>query len=121
MLEGACRHLLCLLLSLCAVAVLGCTKAGEPQSGPVELRVDPPNASVTVGRTIALRAIPIDTDGNEIEGLTIGWASANEQIATVSGGVVQGIAAGATSITATFGKLRASVEVTVRSAGVARV
>ena len=66
------------------------------------VRVTPPSAPVTVGGTVHLQAEPLDGGGNVLTGRTITWSSADESIAKVDNtGLVTGVAAGATTITAT--------------------
>ncbi|MGH6690542.1 MAG: Ig-like domain-containing protein, partial [Gammaproteobacteria bacterium] len=63
--------------------------------------VTPGVATVTVGGTVQLVAIPRDAGGNPLPGRSVSWASSNTGIATVSSsGVVSGVAAGPATITA---------------------
>jgi hypothetical protein len=52
------------------------------------------SASVKVGETVTLTATALDGDGHEIVGRKVEWESSSPGIATVSGGVVTGIAKG---------------------------
>src|SRR5256712_4709401 len=64
--------------------------------------VSPASATVPVGQTLQLTATPEDANGNPLPGRTISWSSGNSAVATVNGnGLVTGVAAGATTITAT--------------------
>ena len=66
------------------------------------VRVTPLSAAVTVGGTVHLQAEPLDVGGNVLTGHTITWSSADDGIATVDNtGLVTGVSAGATTITAT--------------------
>ena len=64
--------------------------------------VSPASASVQAGQTLQLTATPKDANGNALSGRSVVWASGNAGVATVSAsGVVSGVAAGSTTITAT--------------------
>ena len=87
------------------------TAASEGKSGtsgvtvtvvPVaSVAVSPASASLTVGGTVQLTATPRDGGGNPLSGRAVTWSSSNTAAATVSGvGLVTGIAAGSTTITA---------------------
>ena len=81
---------------------MGGTVVVEAQQAPVlaGLRVDPSSASIAVGGTAQLTATPIDQAGNPIAGPAATWSSANPSIATVSGGVVSGVAVGTVVVSA---------------------
>jgi hypothetical protein len=73
---------------------------GEP--GRRGMTVVPRFATIGAGQVIALTARLRDADGNRIETVTIGWASSNDAVATVtSRGEVMGRAEGRAIITAT--------------------
>ena len=66
------------------------------------------------GETAQLEAEVTDANGNVIADATVGWASADEAVATVDGaGVVTAVADGATMVTATAGTASADAAVTV--------
>jgi hypothetical protein len=71
---------------------------------PSAVRVEPDAFTVSPGRTVALRAYGKDASGSEVD-LTgvVTWVSSGTGVATVQGGVVTGVAAGATAVTASFG------------------
>jgi hypothetical protein len=71
---------------------------------PVTVRVEPDAFTVAPGRAVALRAYGKDASGEEVD-LTgvVTWASSGTAVATVQGGIVTGVAAGATAVTASFG------------------
>lgn len=73
------------------------------------LSVSPTTASVAAGVTTTI------TPTTTPEGANVVWASSNPRVATVSGGVVTGVAAGTAIITATAGTYSASCTVTVTS------
>jgi uncharacterized protein YjdB len=79
-----------------------------------------PGGTVAAGASVQAAATLRDANNNVLTGRTVTWASGNTAFATVSGlGVVTGVAAGTTSITATSGGVSgsANVTVTVASAG----
>ncbi len=88
------------------------TATSEGQSGTsavtvihvavASVAVSPTTASIVVGGTAQLTAIPKDAAGNPLTGRTVTWASNNVAVATVSaGGLVTGKVAGTATITAT--------------------
>ena len=84
--------------------------------------VSPTSASVPVGQTLQLTGTPEDANGNPLSGRTISWSSGNSAVATVNGnGLVTGVAAGATTITATSEGTSGTAAVTVTSVPVASV
>jgi len=100
------------------------TATSEGQSGTsavtvvhvavASVEVSPATASIVVGGTAQLTAIPKDAAGNSLTGRTVMWASNNPAVATVSGsGLVTGGAAGSASITATSEGQSGSAAVTV--------
>lgn len=66
-------------------------------------------ASLKIGGTVTLTATPEPENTTD----TLKWASANPTIATVANGVVTAVAAGTVNITATYGSVSATCEVTV--------
>jgi len=84
--------------------------------------VSPASAAVPVGQTLQLTGTPEDANGNPLSGRTISWSSGNGAVATVNGnGLVTGVAAGATMITATSEGTSGTATVTVTSVPVASV
>jgi len=76
--------------------------------------VSPATASVQVGATVQLSATTRDANGNVLTGRTIGWTSSNTSVATVSAsGLVSGVAAGSSQITATSEGKTGSAAITV--------
>lgn len=73
------------------------------------LSVSPTTATVAVEASTTITPTTTPTGKNVI------WASSNPRVATVSGGVVTGVAAGSAIITATAGSYSASCTVTVTS------
>lgn len=81
--------------------------------------VTPNGGSVTAGATMQLTATPRDAGGNVLTGRTTAWKSATTAVATVNAnGVVSGVSAGTSVITATIDGISANVTVTVSNAPV---
>src|SRR5437588_3556272 len=101
------RSLRLIALAALAVAagVVACERATTPIAPPAAVgAVDltPASASVPVGQTVQLTAIPRDANGNALSGSTVTWTSSNTSVATVSNaGLVSGVTAGSATITAT--------------------
>lgn len=76
-------------------------------SSVTALSISPTTASVAAGATTTI------TPTTTPSGATVVWASSNNRVATVNGGVVTGVAAGTAIITATAGAYSASCTVTV--------
>jgi len=104
------------------------TATSESKSGTAAITVTSvPVASVTVspatvslqpGQTQQLTATPNDASGNALSGRMVTWASGNTAVATVSGsGLVSGVAAGSTTITATSEGKSGGASVTVTPVG----
>ncbi len=68
-----------------------------PPTPTPSITLSPTTASVVVGLTVTLTATIENANG-----ATVNWTSSNSDVATVSGGVVTGVAAGTTTITATI-------------------
>jgi uncharacterized protein YjdB len=82
------------------------------------VEITPSSPLVSVGGTVQLQATAYDSDGSTIVGRTINWGTSNSTIATVSAtGVVTGVAAGTTSISATIGGKTSQASVSVRTIG----
>jgi len=80
--------------------------------------VTPASASVQAGSSIQLTATPEDASGNPLSGRVVTWGSSTPAAATVSGsGLVMGVAAGATTITATSEGKSGTAAITVTAAG----
>lgn len=109
-----------LLLVLLAVTSLSGCGGGSGSSGDPFVRatvstisVLPTTASIQVGSTEQLQATAKDPDGNIVPGTTFAFSGSNS-VATVSAaGLVRGVSAGTTTITASAGGKSASASVTV--------
>lgn len=92
------------------------------QSVAASIAVTPNPASVQVGGSGSLAAAVKDAQGNVLTGLPVTWASTNTGIVTVSqAGVVTGVSAGTTTVTATRGAISGSTTVTVNAVPVGSV
>lgn len=69
--------------------------------------------AINIGSTVTLSAACYDQVGNPMPSCGVTWSSANSSIATVSAGLVTGVAGGSTTITATIGSVSKSVTVVV--------
>src|SRR6266699_1844702 len=84
--------------------------------------VSPTTASIEVGQTVQLAAMPKDSAGAALTGRTVTWTSSNTSVATVSSsGLVTGSGAGTATITATSEGKTGSAAVTVAPVPVASV
>lgn len=78
------------------------TVAPVPPIAVASVSVSPNATTVQVGNTAQLSATTRDASGNVLSGRSISWSSSNTNAATVSAsGVVAGVAAGTSTITAT--------------------
>jgi hypothetical protein len=81
--------------------------------GHVTIAVTPPTPTVNRGATATLTATITDSNGNPVAG-TVSWATRNPGVATVSAsGVVTGVAAGQTTVVATYQGAAGAATVTV--------
>jgi uncharacterized protein YjdB len=82
----------------------------------------PSSATIGIGGSVQLVAVPRDAAGNPLPGRTVDWTTDAPTIATVSSsGFVSGLAGGVARITATSEGKSATAEVTVQGVSVARV
>ncbi|HUF34747.1 MAG TPA: Ig-like domain-containing protein [Gemmatimonadales bacterium] len=108
------------------------TATSEGQSGTTQLTVSlvpvdaveiaPDPISVAAGATLQLTATARDAQGDPLPGRSATWSSADTDIATVSPtGLLTGVSAGSTAVTATIEGVEATAVVTVTgAAGVVR-
>src|SRR5207249_3158698 len=84
--------------------------------------VSPSSASVLPAQTVQLTATTLDSTGAALTGRTVTWSSSSSGVATVNGsGLVTGVAAGSTTVTAASEGRSASSSVTVTTVPVASV
>lgn len=82
----------------------------------------PTIAVVSLGKTAQLMAEVRDQGGNVVSSTTVGWASANPSVATVtSDGLATAVGVGTADIRATAGTVTAHATITVISASIASV
>ena len=87
------------------------TALSEGKTGTAQVTVQPPAVenisltgspvSVNVGQSLPMTIRLSDINNNTLTGRTVTWSSSDETKATVANGVVTGVAAGSTTITAT--------------------
>ena len=71
-------------------------------------------SSIAIGQSATASAIGVDQDGRSTSTGTLAWASSNTNVATITGsGVVTGVAAGNTTITAKSGSVTGQTSLTV--------
>jgi Bacterial Ig-like domain (group 2) len=110
--------------SLAVIAILAFSSACSrgksdfstgPGSGTVaSVSVTATTNSVFIASTISLTATALNSSGSAVDGQTVTWGSSTPAVATVSAaGVVTGVAAGVTSITATIGTIVGQTAITV--------
>ncbi len=95
--------------------VSGTTTVAVAPGVPVAtVTVSPASAGEQVGQTVQLTATPRDSAGNPLVGRTVTWATSNAAVDTVSAtGLVTGVLAGSTTITATSEGQSGTASVTV--------
>ena len=94
---------------------IGC-KNDDDDDGDVavtEVKITSTVTEVTAGETITLTAEVLPADATN---KTVTWTSSDNTVATVKDGVVTGVKAGETTITASAGGKNATVKVTVKAA-----
>src|SRR5436190_178758 len=84
--------------------------------------ISPSSATIFVGSSAQLTAVPKDSAGNALVGRVVTWGSSNSAVATVSGsGLVTAAALGSAAVTATSEGKSSSATITVASVPVASV
>ena len=105
------------------VALIALTACSDPGGGVLvpgaspgavaAIAVSPSSATIQVGLTLQMTATLLDGAGNEVSG-NVTWTSSNLIVASVdSGGLVRGLVAGASTITATVNTISDGATVTV--------
>jgi fibronectin type III domain protein/Big-like domain-containing protein len=105
-----CRPAVLLIAGL--IAVVSC-EADVTLVDPARIELSPPTASVAVTRTTQLTARVLSSNNNPVTGHEITWTSLNPTIASVTNGVVTGIALGTARIRAAAGPVSATATVNV--------
>jgi Tol biopolymer transport system component/uncharacterized protein YjdB len=115
------------MLSLASVLACGHEATGPGSSGPpavapvASVAVTPPTSTIGPGEIVHLTAITKDDAGNTLSGRTIIWSSSDASVATVSAGLVTGVAAGSASISATVEGKAGQSAITVKVITIAGV
>jgi hypothetical protein len=111
-----CRRLAA-ALPLLALLAAACSDSTSPGPSLATIDVTPPADTVEVGQTVQLQATPLDQSGDVLDGQSIAWSSADEDVASIStSGMVTGLAPGGpVTMTATSGGVSGSAAVLVRS------
>jgi hypothetical protein len=95
----------------------GCGGGGDSTGTPQVVDtviVTPADPTIAIAGTVQLTATPRDQNGDPVTGLTVNWSSQDAGVATVSStGLVTGVAAGTSFITATAGAGAGGTTVTV--------
>lgn len=105
---------------LAAVFVAACGDSGTgPDTNRVEsVQVTPDDPAIAVGDDVQLQATARNSAGGTVNGKTAAWTSSSSGVATVSqSGLVTGVAAGTSTITATIDGKADAVTVTVNATG----
>ncbi|MDH3223148.1 MAG: Ig-like domain-containing protein, partial [Gemmatimonadota bacterium] len=77
------------------------------------VEITPSSVTVDEGDTVRVTVRVTDAEGNDLTGRTVIWASADPSTATVVDGLVTGVLAGPTSVTATADGVADTADVTV--------
>jgi RHS repeat-associated protein len=87
----------------------------ELQARVASIEVNPQSeAAIEKGKTLVLAAVPLDLEGNAVQGLVAGWTSSNSAIVSVTtDGQATAVEVGTAQLTATAGSRSATVNVTV--------
>ncbi len=96
-----------------ALALGACVGSTEPTTSATGFIVGPTSALIAVGDTVRITAFmsPPDLVPGGLAAVT--WSSSDTHIATVTGGLVKGVAAGQVTILATAGSYHAAANVRV--------
>lgn len=109
-----------LLVGAAAIACGG-DDTNEPPVGdaPASLEVSPSEITLAPDETRPLNVVVKDAAGQELSASGVVWSVADDAVATVSAsGVVRGVSAGETTVTATLGPLSDDVTVNVLGSAV---
>jgi len=110
---------------LLGVALSACSGGSDSANGPTRVAtvdVTPVTVNIQVGATQQLAAAPRNSSGALVAGKTATWSTSSAAVATVDAtGLVRGIGAGSTTISATVDGMSGSSAVTVTALPVATV
>lgn len=82
---------------------------------PASVKVDPAAGELMTGSSVSLKASVTDDAGKPMPGAVVQWTSSDDKVASVANGSVTGKAAGAATITAALGTLKAEAKITVKA------
>jgi len=100
-------------LTACSDSGGGVLVPGGSPGAVAAIAVSPSSATIQVGLTVQMTATLLDGAGNEVSG-DVTWTSSNLVVASVdSGGLVRGLVAGASTITATVNTISGGATVTI--------
>ena len=97
-------------LLLCAAC------SGGGSTGPAavaSVQLNAPTNTIAVGQTTTITAIALGASGTATTGGTVTWQTSSAAIATITAGLVTGVAAGSATITATIGTKSSQTTITV--------
>lgn len=98
------------LVSVLAPFMLACDGGGSARAAVAGLRIDPPEPIVAVGQTGQLSVTAMDVEGQPAGVRQVTWRSSNPAVATVSSsGLLRGLSAGESQISARMDTAHASV------------
>ncbi len=111
------RHIVPFTICMCVYILTACGSDSPTEPAQVPARIDVTPRSIifeSVGQTVTLTAVVIDTNQNEIAGAAVEWSTSDAFIATVTSGVVIARGYGSAQITAMHGSLSRTVTVAVK-------
>ncbi|MEO8140852.1 MAG: Ig-like domain-containing protein, partial [Gemmatimonadota bacterium] len=102
------------LAGLTLLAACGSTNSNTPASPVASISISPINPTVKTAKTVQLTAVALDSAGAVLSQAPITWAVIDPTMATISaGGLITGLTAGATTVTASSGSAADTVPLTV--------
>ena len=112
------RNIVPFTICMCVYIMTACGSDSPTEPAvQVPARIDITPGSITfdsVGQTVTLTAVVIDTNQNEIAGAVVEWSTSDAFVATVTRGVVIARGHGSAQITAKYGSLSRTVNVRVQ-------
>lgn len=116
----------CGLVLIAAMAVANC--GDDDSTGPPEISVvaveltSPIDTIMAAGRSVQLDAVAKDSRGETVAGTSLTWSSSDEDVATVNGsGLVQAVAPGTTTISASTADATGTLRMRVVAADLAAI
>jgi len=84
----------------------GSTTPPPPDTTPATINLSASGTvTLTSGNTITVTATVLTRSGTPVQGAQVTWASSNPQVASVENGLITGLLAGTTSVTASVGSV----------------